>query len=181
MIGNDVIDLRQSRIESKWQRAGFIEKLFTAEEKQLINDYHDPEIMVWLLWSMKEAAYKIYNRQTQIREYSPKKLSCSLITLDKYVEGVVSCNGNKYYSKTFITSENIHTVAATIPGDLHKIVEIERKQIIKIDGIPYLYVNDENILKEVSISNHGCFEKIVMIAKNSYTKLKANGNSIIYS
>ena len=31
MIGNDVIDLQQSRQESNWQRKGFLEKLFTQQ------------------------------------------------------------------------------------------------------------------------------------------------------
>ncbi|WP_163407219.1 4'-phosphopantetheinyl transferase family protein [Flavobacterium ajazii] len=167
MIGNDVIDLRQSRIESNWQRKGFIEKLFTDTEKQLIKDYHNPEIMVWLLWSMKEAAYKIYNRQTKIREYIPKKLSCSIIKLVPYIQGFVICNGNKYYTKTLITSENIHTVAASTSEDLNNIIEIERKGIIKTEnGIPYLYVSNENTFKEVSISNHGRFERVIRIAEN---------------
>ena len=46
MIGNDVIDLAQSRKESNWQRKGFIEKLFTADEQQLIKNYDEPEVIV---------------------------------------------------------------------------------------------------------------------------------------
>jgi phosphopantetheinyl transferase (holo-ACP synthase) len=165
MIGNDVIDLRQSRIESNWRRKGFIEKLFTDTEKQLIKDYHDPEIMVWILWSMKEAGYKIYNRQTQVREYIPKKMVCSIITLEKHIYGLLSCNGNKYYTKTLITSQNIHTVAASISENLNNIIEIEKKGIIKTEnGIPCLYVSENNTFKDVSISNHGRFERVVMIA-----------------
>lgn len=171
MIGNDIIDLRQSRIESNWRRKGFIEKLFTDTEKQLITNYHDPEIMVWLLWSMKEAAYKIYNRQTKVREYIPQKLSCTIITLDKDIYGVVSCNGNKYYTKTLKTSKIIHTTAALIPEDLNNIVEIEKKGIVKTqNGIPYLYISEKNTVTDVSISNHGRYEKIVMIAKNVSTR-----------
>lgn len=167
MIGNDVIDLQQSRIESNWSRKGFIEKLFNDSEKQLINEYHDPEIMVWLLWSMKEAAYKIYNRRTQIREYIPKRLSCSIMVLDKYAQGLVICNENKYYTKTLITAESIHTVAASTSEDLNNIIEIEKKGIIKNrNGIPYRYVSGKNTRTDVSISNHGRFEKIVMVKKN---------------
>lgn len=167
MIGNDVIDLEQSRSESNWQRRGFIEKLFTDAEQQLIKDYYDPEIMVWLLWSMKEAAYKIYNRETKIREFIPKKLSCTIITLDTVnADGFVICNGNKYYTKTQINSEKIHTIAASISEDLNNIIEIEKKEIVKTEnGIPYLYIPHENTFKDVSISNHGRFEKIVTIAE----------------
>lgn len=78
MIGNDIIDLVQSRKESNWRRRGFVSKLFDEQEQLLIVNSPDPEIVVWLLWSMKEAAYKIWNRQTGIRKYIPLKLRCSV-------------------------------------------------------------------------------------------------------
>ncbi|PWB27163.1 4'-phosphopantetheinyl transferase superfamily protein [Flavobacterium sp. HTF] len=165
MIGNDVIDLTQSRIESRWQRRGFTEKLFVPEEQQLIAEHHEPEIMVWLLWSMKEAAYKIYNRQTKIREYSPKKLLCSLHSLNAHnTFGKVVCAKNTYYTKTIISSESIHTIAVTVFEDLNNIMEIENKKIIKDEnGIPYL-VTSPTILKPVSVSHHGRFEKIITLS-----------------
>jgi hypothetical protein len=33
--------------------------------------------MVWNLWSRKEAAYKIYNRETGIRGYFPLQIACN--------------------------------------------------------------------------------------------------------
>jgi phosphopantetheinyl transferase (holo-ACP synthase) len=49
MIGNDVIDILQSRKESNWQRRGFIEKIYTLDEQFLITNAADPETMVWIL------------------------------------------------------------------------------------------------------------------------------------
>lgn len=166
MIGNDVIDLQQSRLESNWQRKGFLEKLFTDEEQQLIEEHHDPEIMVWLLWSMKEAAYKVYNRQTKIREYIPKKLACSIMTLYEFqAQGRVTCNGNTYYTKTQITPENIHTIAGVRMEILDNIKETDRKGIIKNEtGIPYLAAIGAE-LQDISISHHGRFERIVTFTK----------------
>lgn len=168
MIGNDVIDLQQSRIESNWQRKGFIEKLFTDAEQLLIKDHHDPEIMLWLLWSMKEAAYKIYNRETKIREYIPKKLLCSIISLNEVEsKGFVFCNENKYYTKTQITSEKIHTTAVSNIENLNNIIEVEKKGIVKNEsGIPYIVLSSNNTLKDVSISHHGRFERVVTISEN---------------
>lgn len=161
MIGNDVIDLAQSRIESNWQRKGFVEKLFIAEEQQYIQDYDKPEIMVWLLWSMKEAAYKIYNRQTKIREFSPKKLSCSLDFIDcNLALGKVICNENRYYTKSIFSLESIHTVAVDNFANINNVIEVENQEIIKDEnGIPFLKV--DNILCDISISHHGRFEKSV--------------------
>ncbi|MBB4802687.1 phosphopantetheinyl transferase (holo-ACP synthase) [Flavobacterium nitrogenifigens] len=162
MIGNDIVDLAQSRLQSKWSRKGLIEKLFTTEEQYFIKKHYNPEIMVWLLWTMKEAAYKIYNRQTKIREFSPKKLICDLNSLsDIHAFGTVFCLENIYYTKSIISSENIHSIATNNLENLNHVIEVEKKDIIKDNhGIPYLQTSTMT-LKEVSISNHGRFEKVV--------------------
>ena len=92
--------------------------------------------MVWLLWSMKEAAYKIYNRQTKIRSYFPQKLECSFrFQNHSYMSGTVICGGNRYYTKTNITNDCIHTIAVTNPDLLKKVIEIEKKILVRINMV----------------------------------------------
>lgn len=169
MIGNDVIDIKQSRKESNWQRKGFIAKLFTANEQLLIATATDPEIMVWLLWSMKEAAYKIYNRQTKIRQYIPKKLECTVDSEKKNcITGQVVCYQNLYYTKTTLSQDSIHTIAVICAEDLKDAIEIPNKNIIKdANGIPYLESASKNTFQDVSISHHGQFEKVVTLKKSN--------------
>lgn len=164
MIGNDIIDLLQSRKESNWRRRGFIEKIFTLEEQLLISNAKDPEIMVWMLWSMKEAAYKIYNRKTKLREYIPQKLHCTIISQNQnFVTGKVFCFENIYHTKTILCQDSIHTVAVSYFDDLNKVIEIENNAISKDqNGIPYLSL-PQNTIQDVSISHHGRFEKAVTI------------------
>ena len=47
MIGNDVVDLALAKIESNWQRKGFLNKIFTENEKILIQKSKNQELMVW--------------------------------------------------------------------------------------------------------------------------------------
>ncbi|SHL30726.1 4'-phosphopantetheinyl transferase superfamily protein [Flavobacterium chilense] len=164
MIGNDVIDILQSRQESNWQRKGFIQKIFTPEEQLLISKATNPEIMVWQLWSMKEAAYKIYNRQTRIREYIPQKLVCSITSQNQNTAtGIVTCFENVYYTKTTLSTDHIHSIAANLLDHLNNVTEIERKSILKDkNGIPYL-LTSQNTIQDVSVSHHGRFEKVVTI------------------
>lgn len=164
MIGNDVIDIQQSRQESNWRRKGFLQKLFTLDEHFLISNAPNPEIMVWLLWSMKEAAYKIYNRQTKIREYIPQKLVCSITSQNQNTAtGIVTCFDTVYYTKTTLSKDHIHTIAVNILNNLNDVTEIERKFILKDkNGIPYL-LTSQNAIQSVSISHHGRFEKVVTI------------------
>lgn len=76
MIGNDVIDLHLSYLESSIDRKGLLVKLFTAREQCFINEASNREWMAWLLWSMKEAVYKIVNRETCRRFYAPLLFIC---------------------------------------------------------------------------------------------------------
>lgn len=166
MIGNDIIDILQSRKESNWQRKGYLEKLFTAEEQLLISNASNPENMVWILWSMKEAAYKVYHRKTKIREYIPKKLVC-FIDLQNHnlIKGKVICSENLYHTQTILSKDSIHTIAVSALDDFNKVIEIEKKSISKDqNGIPYLHTSLQNKLQDVSISHHGRFEKIVTIS-----------------
>lgn len=166
MIGNDVIDILQSRKESNWKRRGFIEKIFTLEEQLLISNAADPEIMVWMLWSMKESAYKVYNRKTKIREYIPKKLVCFIESQNQnFIRGKVICCENIYHTKTILSNDSIHTIAVSVLDNLKMVLEIKKKSILKDqNGIPYLFVSIKNRVQDVSISHHGRFEKVVTIS-----------------
>ena len=75
MIGNDLVDLKVASVESNWKRPRFLDKVFTIEERQLIMNSKNQHQIVWLLWSMKEAAYKINVQQFGKRFYNPKNWS----------------------------------------------------------------------------------------------------------
>ena len=163
MIGNDVIDLALARKESNWKRHGFLNKIFTPKEQVLIANAQNPEIMVWSLWSRKEAAYKIYNRQAQIRAYIPIQLECfDLEQKDGIVFGKVVCYDTVYFTKTYITSDYIETIAVVQKDDFKKIQYLNSKIAIrKRNGIPNYYDSENNILKPLSKSHHGRFEKCI--------------------
>lgn len=79
MIGNDLVDLKLAAKQSNWQRKGFLDKLFTPKEQGCILNSSNPFETVWLLWSMKESAYKAYLQTHNERFFAPKKLACNLI------------------------------------------------------------------------------------------------------
>lgn len=157
MIGNDVIDLKLTRIESNWQRNGFIEKLFSEREQEIILNAEDSEVMVWNLWSRKEAAYKIYNRETNIRGFIPLQLQCFITTNQK---DYVVCNHRKYYTKTTISIEKIETIAVKNQTDFENIIVLKDLIFVeKIKGIPI----NKNSEKPVTISHHGEFQQILTL------------------
>ncbi|MCI4443844.1 MAG: 4-phosphopantetheinyl transferase family protein [Lentimicrobium sp.] len=165
MIGNDIVDLALAQKESNWNRKGFLDKIFTKNEKLQIFNAEDSEVMVWNLWSRKEAVYKIYNRQTQIRGYFPLQLECfDLEIIDGIIYGKVAIKETVYYTKTEVKPQFINTIAVENIEDFDTIKTLEnRNNIQKINKIPSYFENETLGYKPVSISHHGRFEQIISI------------------
>ncbi len=158
MIGNDVVDLKLSKKESNWQRTGYFDKMFTENEQILIKNSVNQEITVWNLWSRKEAAYKIWNRETGIRKYNPIKFEC--FDLDTEI-GLVKFENFIFYTKTEINKNYIHSIAVLNKEDFNKISVLGNLITIKKqNGIPF-YVNKNQEVKPISKSHHGRFEFVV--------------------
>lgn len=113
MIGNDVVDLKAAENESNWRRKGFLKKVFTDRERDLFSSFEDQHLMVWLLWSMKEAAYKARQRQFGLsRSLDWHSLECSIEKITfKNAFGEVKVGGISYFTASDITSERVHTSA----------------------------------------------------------------------
>ena len=157
MIGNDIVDLALAKKESNWQRNRFLDKIFTKNEQQLILNETNPEIMVWNLWSRKEAAYKIYNRETGIRGFFPLQLDCSF---ENATLGTVSIKEKIYFTQSKIENDSIYTIAVAEKKHFDKIENINLAiEIIKINGIPFIIDSASKIKKPVSITHHGRFWK----------------------
>ncbi|AOW11366.1 phosphopantetheinyl transferase [Flavobacterium gilvum] len=159
MIGNDIVDLDLAQSESNWQRKGFLDKIFSQDEKRLILTNSNPELMVWNLWSRKEAAYKIYNRITGIREYFPLGLCCNY---ENNQSGTVSIEGFVFYTKTQIEKDYVYTIAVSEVSIWNKIKVLNSLESIKKEnGIPYILNNFSNTINPVSITHHGRFLRVI--------------------
>jgi phosphopantetheinyl transferase (holo-ACP synthase) len=156
MIGNDVVDLILAKKESNWKRRGFLDKIFTADEQQLIASATDSEIMVWTLWTMKEAAYKIYNRESGIRAFIPLKIQCAVDIYTSRHQGIVTIDDKQYITRSGISKDFIHTIAVVDPKHLKKVQVFEGiKTGRDNNGLPYLKDGNSIINYAVSKSHHG--------------------------
>lgn len=108
MIGNDLVDLKLAAKQSNWQRKGFLDKLFTPNEQGYILNSDNPFETVWLLWSMKESAYKAYLQIHNERFFAPKKLACLLISKNK---GTVLINNALFFTGSENGEAFIYTLA----------------------------------------------------------------------
>ena len=102
MVGNDIVDISLAQQQTNWRRPRYLDKIFTSREQALINHSESPDLMVWRLWSMKEAVYKLYTQIYPSRFYNPKAFECSLNNGGTVKYGAFQC-----YVQTEITSEYI--------------------------------------------------------------------------
>lgn len=157
MIGNDIVDLKLAHQESNWQRKGFLDKLFTANEQIQILSSSNPEVMVWNLWSRKEAAYKIYNRASEKRLFNPIWFESE--------DDIVRFGDIVYYTQTQVTSDFVYTIAATCTSNFDTIQhQTSRNEIHKIKGIPHFFDDRNSLFLPASISHHGRFIRVAVLS-----------------
>ena len=174
MIGNDIIDLSLAQSESNWQRKGFLEKQFTENEHQLVLTASNPLVLVWRLWSMKEAAYKAYVQQNELRFFAPQKFDCQL-TSEK--DGLVYFKNKTFYTSSIITRDYIFTLASITkttkayselvrPESIDSMIKIKLEDVTKYSALkieqkktknraPSYYYKNILLTKSCSISHHG--------------------------
>ncbi len=190
MVGNDIVDLESARSQSNWERKGFLNKIFTSSEQECIHNAENPFLTVWLLWSMKESAYKINVQQYTQRFFAPKKLECRLNAGNK---GLVYYKSNRYYTTSEITNNFIFTSATLIEEQdvtttcfkleslasseseqtYHKLkllisenykVSIHAINIIKNSvGVPQLYLNNQVLHIPLSLTHHGDYGAVSIL------------------
>lgn len=57
-VGNDIVDMRDPANRGKSRDVRFQEKVFHREERKFIHSAADPDGVLWMLWAVKEAAWK---------------------------------------------------------------------------------------------------------------------------
>ena len=182
MIGNDVVDLALAAKESNWRRKGFLQKIFTESEQELIFSSENPDMMVWRLWTMKEAAYKAHQRRFSLApKFNPRGYNCQILSSE---EGEVRVASFKYLLSSEVSVDHIHSEAISenylftrISGfrcrvssealkeealrKFQKIKDLPSGENLEIqkcqNGIPHLSSEKGRLENPVSFAHHGRF------------------------
>lgn len=183
MIGNDIVDLKLASTSRHWNSQRFLDKVFTCDEQITIKNATDHFKTIWLLWSMKESAYKIYMQQYQNPFFAPTKIVCQL---SEESDGLVEIDHNRYTTTSQITDDCIYTYArlghtrnviskySRLNEAAYSLQHLEcyqsilrtysRKSGIHLEdlkiqknevGIPELFVNKIKLSESFSITHHG--------------------------
>ena len=158
MIGNDVIDLTLALTESNWRRKGFLAKIFTKKEQNIILNAKNKDLMVWILWSRKEAVYKILRQIGDSRGFYTLSINCT------NENGLVFYKDSVFYSTTQIRNNYIHTIAVTRVTDFEYVTDLNQHKVsIYENEIPF-YLENGNCFF-MSKSHHGRFERCIYLRK----------------
>ena len=61
-VGNDLVDLTEKENEDRPKNVRFVNRVLTEKERRLLNESADKVTTFALLWSGKEAAYKVLKK-----------------------------------------------------------------------------------------------------------------------
>lgn len=62
VVGNDVVDMLDPRLQGKPDDARFVERVLSSSERRFLDASADPDLELWCLWAAKEAAYKAVSK-----------------------------------------------------------------------------------------------------------------------
>lgn len=191
MLGNDIVDLDFTAAESNWRRKGFLNKIFSPEEQRIIRNSGNPDVDVWLLWAMKESAYKAHQRKFNLpRKFNPKDFRCKInLIRGSSVSGEVAIGNHIYHAnssvekkyiycyacsekkplinqKIFLDSENIKKELISTFSNVYKLPQ--EKVSIKKDNqfIPYISYENQEIICNFSLTHNGKFSAYIFELRN---------------
>ena len=175
MIGNDIVDLNLARLQSNWERQGYLQKLFTEDEQKFIVNSNNQELNVWLFWSMKEAVYKAVQRKYKLeRFYNPKQFVCSQVQLTpEKARGEVSYQDEIFKTTSELFPDKILSYTANSEFSHFSeeknarfllLQKVSERFLIPLDslnitktgqGIPLITYHGDNLQIPFSLSHHG--------------------------
>jgi phosphopantetheinyl transferase (holo-ACP synthase) len=111
--GNDIVALRAINI-ARTKQPNFYKKILSVSEKELYDEQFSGkmplESFIWLLWSVKESAYKYLQRITPALVFSPARILVSQIILP-------ASNQTVKLEGCGFDNDNIYTALVTTGAD----------------------------------------------------------------
>ena len=169
MIGNDIVDLKKAKVESNIFRTRYLEKICSQSEIDLITKSLDPPTAFWRIWTMKESAYKAFQRRFKTPMlFNPFAFECNLINS---TSGTVEFKNQKVITETVQTLNFIYSEVKSSEANrsffgstcdfLYQIKQEYDLSYVPIfcktrQGVPFIKCCSKRL--EVSKTHHGSFQ-----------------------
>jgi len=122
MIGNDIVSLDLIRQSPKVDQPAYLARVLTIWEQEQLHQAHDPELVLWKFWALKESAYKLEFKQFRHRYFAPKKFECRIDDPNaNWSEAMVRSSKGICFGKVWNNDQVIHALAASTKEELNTI------------------------------------------------------------
>lgn len=130
-IGNDIVDLTHPDISEKHLNTRFLNRVLSASEKADLNTTHNTKKRLWMLWSGKEAAYKVLKKKRPELVFAHAKF---VVSIDKEQSYGTVIFENEVLSLRWITSLDwIHCVAVIKSDEKYlEVFEYDIKELSQV-------------------------------------------------
>lgn len=144
VIGNDIISLSSLPNYDENRRHRYARKIMVDSEYEVWQQNGASEIDLFKYWALKEAAYKIRNRETRERVFNPK---CFVVgDLGNNEEVTVQSPEAQYTGSITVTEDYIYCVLVDttsvqledVQSSIQRSTLNRPSQIVKKDGMPFL-------------------------------------------
>ncbi len=81
MLGNDIVDLQEVLASGQARRPKFQARICSAAEVRPLQSWFPDEYCTWLLWAIKESAYKYYIQAGAPPLFAPKKFRFNALNI----------------------------------------------------------------------------------------------------
>ena len=109
MVGNDVVDLSDPESSRDARHVRFDRRVFAPEEFEVLSIEYTDVQRRWILWSVKEAAYKAARRENAGVVFSPARF---VVNLDRSLCGSVSLGIHRWPVRVQIDGDCVHAVVS---------------------------------------------------------------------
>jgi phosphopantetheinyl transferase (holo-ACP synthase) len=115
-VGHDLVWLRAARCKGRAGDARFLQKVCTAAEQQYIAGAPDADAALWMIWSAKEAAYKLSCFAGNRGKFLWQQFDVRAGAWADTVQSIVVFGDASFYCQSFISKETIVSIAVKEPA-----------------------------------------------------------------
>ncbi|WP_127845436.1 4'-phosphopantetheinyl transferase family protein [Psychroflexus aestuariivivens] len=173
MIGNDIVDLNLAKASSNIFRPRYFKKILNTSELSFIQESQDQFLCFWRIWTLKEAAYKAFQRLFLFDNfYNPKLFSTTIINselaLVSYQNQILEFKSkmNSKYIYSWTSSDKnrqniIGSCKSEVKRQINQSLNLESFNLNKDEnGFPFVQVLKQKA--SISISHHGQFYAVII-------------------
>ncbi len=127
-VGNDIVDLTHPNAKGKSRDIRFLKRVFLPEEEDCLLADIQPDAMLWALWTGKEAAYKVRQKDYPDISSAPRRYRVDLARRDTSGRECILRPGTRAFAgtvatprgiislHTLIAPDYVHSVALSVPS-----------------------------------------------------------------